>query len=59
MDGDVIFREPGLMLRGSSAFIDSDDQLNRIETAQYVLHDFGAHGTASSVVYSSTAARLP
>ena len=46
MDGDVIFREPGLMLRGSSAFIDSDDQLNRIETAQYVLHDFGAHGTA-------------
>jgi len=58
MDGDVIFREPGLMLRGSSAFIDSDDQLNRIETAQYVLHDFGAHGTASSVVYSSTSGQV-
>ena len=58
MDGDVIFREPGLMLRGSSAFIDSDDQLNRIETAQYVLHDFDAHGTASSVVYSSTSGQV-
>ena len=53
MDGDVVFREPGLMLRGSSAFIDSDDQVNRIESAQYVLHDFGAHGDAQSVVYSS------
>ena len=58
MNGDVIFREPGLMLRGNSAFIDNDDQLNRIETAQYVLHKFGAHGTASSVVYSSTTGRV-
>lgn len=53
MDGDVVFREPGLMLRGSSAFIDSDDQINRVESAQYVLHDFGAHGDAQSVVYNS------
>ena len=53
MDGDVVFREPGVMLRGSSAYIDSDDQLNRVESAQYVLHDFGAHGDAQSVVYSS------
>lgn len=58
MDGDVIFREPGLMLRGSSAFIDNEDQLNRVEAAQYVLHNFGAHGTASSVVLSSATGQV-
>ena len=53
MQGDVIFREPGVMLRGSSAFIDNDAGDNRVEDAQYVLHDLGAHGRAESITYSS------
>ena len=53
MQGDVIFREPGVMLRGSSAFINSDAGTNRVEDAQYVLHELGAHGNAESITYSS------
>ncbi len=53
MQGDVIFREPGVMLRGSSAFIDNNAGNNRVEDAQYVLHDLGAHGNAESIAYSS------
>ncbi len=53
MQGDIVFREPGVMLQGSSAFIDNDHATNRIETAQYVLHDYGAHGSAASMVYNS------
>ncbi len=53
MDGNVVFRERGLLLLGNSAFIDNDEQVNRVETAQYVLHDYGAHGNADSIVYSS------
>jgi len=53
MQGDVIFREPGVMLRGSSAFINSSAGTNRVEDAQYVLHELGAHGNAESITYSS------
>lgn len=53
MDGNVVFREQGLLLTGSSAFIDSDERLNQVENAQYVLHDFGAHGDANSIAYNS------
>lgn len=53
MDGNVEFREPGILLLGSSAFIDSDNSANRVEDAQYVLHDYGAHGNAESIVYTA------
>ncbi len=53
MDGNVTFRERGLLLTGNSAFIDSDERLNRVEQAQYTIHDFSAHGDASSIVYNS------
>ena len=53
MEGNVEFREPGILLLGSSAFIDNDDNSNRIENAQYVLHNYSAHGQAQSIVYSS------
>jgi LPS-assembly protein len=53
MQGNVIFREPGVMLQGNSAFIDSDNNTNRVESAQYVLHDYGAHGGADSIIYNS------
>lgn len=53
MQGDVVFREPGVLLTGDSAYIDSNDGLSRVESAQYVLHDYGAHGVADSIVYNS------
>ena len=31
---------------GSSAYIDSENSVNRIEDAQYALHNYGAHGNA-------------
>ena len=53
MDGNVEFREPGILLLGSSASIDNDDSINRVENAHYVLHNYGAHGNANSIVYSA------
>ena len=53
MEGNVEFREPGVLMRGSSAFIDRTSGDNRLENAVYVLHDYGAHGAAESIVYSS------
>ena len=53
MEGDVVFREPGVLLRGNSAYIDSNDGVSRLESAHYVLHDYGAHGQADSIVYHS------
>jgi len=53
MEGDVEFREPGVLLRGSSAFIDQETGNNRLENARYVLHDYGIHGSAQSLVYTS------
>lgn len=53
MQGNVEFREPGLLLTGDSAFIDSNNSVNRVTAANYVLHDFGAHGDASSIVYNA------
>jgi len=53
MEGNVEFREPGVLMRGSSAFIDNQRGDNRLENAVYVLHDYGAHGAAESIVYSS------
>ncbi|MBT8147090.1 MAG: LPS-assembly protein LptD, partial [Gammaproteobacteria bacterium] len=53
MQGNVEFREPGVLMRGSSAFIDRQSGDNRVEDAVYVLHEYGAHGSAASIVYSS------
>ncbi|HAJ74956.1 MAG TPA: hypothetical protein DCM64_00715, partial [Gammaproteobacteria bacterium] len=53
MNGNVEFREPGLLLLGTSAFIDRDNNANSITSAQYVLHDYGAHGQAESIIYNS------
>ena len=53
MQGNVVFREPDVLLRGSAAFINNDKGISRIENAQYVIHDLGIHGTAGSIVYTS------
>ncbi len=52
MEGDIEFREPGMLLRGNSAFIDNESQSNRIAEAEYVLHDYGVHGLANSIIYN-------
>lgn len=53
LSGDIVFREPGVLLTGSSAQIDQNASSNRIEQADYVLHDYGIHGAANVIVYDS------
>jgi len=53
LSGDVLFREPGILLRGSSAFLDLTEETNVIENASYVLHDTGVHGNAARIIYRS------
>lgn len=55
LEGTVRFREPGILLTGTSAFIDNANGTNRVTAAEYVLHNYGAHGSADSIVYSSDA----
>lgn len=55
LSGDVVFREPGVLLTGDSAFVDNANGINRVGAAQYVLHNYGAHGAAGSIVYNSEA----
>lgn len=53
LSGDVVFREPGVLLRGETAFVDQGNSVNRIERANYVLHQYGVHGAANVIVYDS------
>ncbi len=53
MQGDIAFREPGILLRGERAFIDSANANNEIESAYYVLHESGIHGSAQHISYDS------
>ena len=58
LEGDVEFREPGMLLRGGSAFIDNDKNLSRVRAARYVLHETGIHGSADAIVYDSESGRI-
>lgn len=53
LEGDVEFREPGMLMRGNSAFIDSENDLSEVRSARYVLHETGIHGSADAIVYDS------
>lgn len=53
LTGNVVFREPGVLLRGDSAFVDQTNSVNRIERADYVLHQYGIHGSANVILYDS------
>lgn len=53
LSGNVVFREPGVLLRGESAFVDQGNSVNRIERADYVLHQYGVHGSANVIIYDS------
>ncbi|PCH62153.1 MAG: hypothetical protein COC19_03305 [SAR86 cluster bacterium] len=58
MQGNVVFREPNVLLLGDGAFIDNSRGINRIDAAQYVLHDLGVHGSAEQLVYDSNSGLL-
>ncbi|MDT8429389.1 MAG: LPS assembly protein LptD [Pseudomonadales bacterium] len=51
--GNVVFREPGIVLAGSSAFVDQLNNSNTVQQASYVLHQTNVHGTASQIIYDS------
>lgn len=58
MAGNVEFREPGVLMRGDTAVIDRESGSNRLDNARYVLHEYGAHGAAESLVYASASNQL-
>ena len=58
LEGNVEFREPGILLRGSSAFIDNESNLNQVRSARYVLHETGIHGSAAAIVHDSESGRI-
>ena len=58
LEGNVEFREPGVLLRGAAALIDNRRNSSRVETARYVLHESGIHGSAAAIVYDSETGRI-
>lgn len=49
LQGNVLFREPGFLLQGSSAKIELEHNTLEIKNARFVLHDVPAHGEAGSI----------
>ena len=49
LDGNVTFREPGMLLLGDSAEIDIDSMEVQIENATYVLHQASVRGEAETL----------
>ena len=58
LEGDIEFREPGMLLRGTSAFIDNGNDSSRLRAARYVLHETGIHGGADTIVYDGESGRI-
>lgn len=49
MEGNVQFREPGMLLLGSRAKVDIDSKVVEIKDATYVLHEAAVRGTAKTL----------
>ena len=49
LEGDVRFREPGILLMGDSAEIDIDSKEVEFESATYVLHENAVRGSADTL----------
>jgi LPS-assembly protein len=49
LQGNVQFREPGMLLLGSNAEIDIDSKEVKIDNATYVLHDAAVRGSAKTL----------
>jgi LPS-assembly protein len=52
LEGNVVFREPGLLLIGDTADIDTANHNLTIKEATYVIHDAAARGTAKTLYRS-------
>ncbi|MGM0632044.1 MAG: LPS-assembly protein LptD [Pseudomonadota bacterium] len=53
LQGQVEFREPGLLLRGDSAFIDQGNETATLEQSGFLLYETGIHGEASRIHHDS------
>ncbi|WP_445360605.1 LPS-assembly protein LptD [Microbulbifer sp. EKSA005] len=49
LDGAIELREPGLLIRGSSAEVHTESEAASVEDATYVVHDAFIHGDAELV----------
>lgn len=50
--GNVLFREPGILLTGDSALVDQRHNTSRLDQAAYVMYDTQMHGRADSLEYN-------
>ena len=49
LEGNVRFREPGMLLLGDSAKVDIDSKEVQIDKATYVLHEASVRGNAETL----------
>lgn len=49
LNGNIQLREPGLLLLADSAVLDGEQEYATFTHAQYVLHDYNAHGRSQSI----------
>lgn len=49
LEGDVQFREPGLLLTSDSAWVDNKNGISEFRQLQYLLHERGLRGGANSM----------
>ncbi len=58
LEGEVAFREPGMLLRGNAALFDNGNDASTVEAARYVLHGTGIHGSAEVVIHDGASGRI-
>ncbi|MEX1196729.1 MAG: LPS assembly protein LptD [Pseudohongiellaceae bacterium] len=58
LQGNVEFREPGLLLRGNSAFIDQVQETTSLDDAGFLLYESGIHGQAAGIHYDGETGRI-
>ena len=51
LEGNVTFRQPGLLLQGARGQYNLNENTAQVEDARYVMHESGAHGRAEVVAY--------
>ena len=51
LEGNVTFRQPGLLLQGARGQYNLNENTAQVGDARYVMHESGAHGRAEVVAY--------
>jgi len=49
LEGDITYREPGVLLKGENAFVNMDSGELAVQKVTFVLHDSGVRGDADSL----------